>query len=90
MSEGKDSFEVVKEFVMGLGERAATREEAQSIEPALRDIYTRLMRVRMVAPKVDLSERMWGLIELVGLEARPVREEKRRSGPAFGQAASFL
>jgi hypothetical protein len=70
---GKDSFEVVKEFLVGIGERRPTREEVQTIAPALVDIYQRLMRVRAVAPTVDLSERLWTLMGVIGLKAKPVR-----------------
>jgi hypothetical protein len=81
---GKDSFEVVKEFLLGVGERKIGRDDAQSIAPALFDIYQRLMRVRAVAPTVDVSERLWGLMELVGIKAKPVR------AASFRSAASFL
>lgn len=81
---GKDSFEVVKEFLLGVGERKIGRDDVQSIAPALFDIYQRLMRVRAVAPTVDVSERLWGLMELVGIKAKPVR------AASFRSAASFL
>ena len=50
---------------------------------SLADIYQRLMRVRSIAPSVDVSERMWELMALVGLKAKPVRT-------SFRSAASFL
>lgn len=81
---GKDSFEVVKEFLLGVGERKIGRDEVQPIAPALFDIYQRLMRVRVVAPTVDVSDRIWGLMELVGIKAKPVR------AASFRSAASFL
>lgn len=81
---GKDSFEVVKEFLAGLGDRRPEREEVQGIASALADIYQRLMRVRSIAPSVDVSERMWELMGMIGLKAKPVR-----SAP-FRSAASFL
>ena len=80
---GKDSFEVVKEFLAGLGDRRPQREEVQAIAVALADIYQRLMRVRSIAPSVDVSERMWELMGMVGLKAKPVRTP-------FSRAASFL
>jgi hypothetical protein len=80
---GKDSFEVVKEFLAGLGDRRPQRDEVQTIAVALADIYQRLMRVRSIAPSVDLSDRMWELMSLVGLKAKPVRS-------SFRSAASFL
>ena len=80
---GKDSFEVVKEFLMGLGDRRPRNEEVATIAVALADIYQRLMRVRSIAPSVDVSERMWELMALVGLKAKPVRT-------SFRSAASFL
>jgi hypothetical protein len=80
---GKDSFEVVKEFIMGLGDRRPSRDEVQQIAIALADIYQRLMRVRSIAPSVDVSERMWELMAMVGLKAKPVRS-------SFRSAASFL
>jgi len=55
----------------------------QAIAPALRDIYERLMRVRAVAPSVDLSDRLWELMEMVWLKARPARRT------AFFRAASL-
>jgi hypothetical protein len=82
--EEKDSFEVVKEFLMTLGERRPERDEVQTVAPALREIFDRLMRVRAVAPTVDLSDRMWTLMEMVGIRARPVRST------GFRSAASFL
>jgi len=82
---GKDSFEVVKEFIMGLGDRRPQRDEVQQIAIALADIYQRLMRVRSIAPTVDVSERMWELMGMVGLKAKPVR-----SATSFRSAASFL
>lgn len=80
---GKDSFEVVKEFLSGLGDRRPQRDEVQAIAAALADIYQRLMRVRSIAPSVDVSERMWELMAMVGLKAKPVRS-------SFRSAASFL
>lgn len=80
---GKDSFEVVKSFLAGVGERRPSREEVQTIAPALVDIYQRIMRVRAVAPTVDLSERLWGLMEIVGLKAKPVRTASFRSAASF-------
>ena len=82
---GKDSFEVVKEFLVGLGDRRPQREEVQAIATALADIYQRLMRVRSIAPTVDVSERMWELMGMVGLKAKPVRPAS-----TFRSAASFL
>ena len=80
---GKDSFEVVKEFLSGLGDRRPQRAEVEAIATALADIYQRLMRVRSIAPTVDVSERMWELMAMVGLKAKPVRS-------SFRSAASFL
>jgi hypothetical protein len=81
--EGRDSFEVVKEFLTALGDRPARRDEVQVIAPALREIFERLMKVRAVAPTVDLSDRMWTLMEMVG-----IRKPGRAGG--FRSAASFL
>ena len=83
---GKDSFEVVKEFLAGLGKEKPGPEEALRIKPALVDIHDRLMRVRKIAPAVDLSERMWELMVLVGLKAAPAPSPAR----SFRSAASFL
>ena len=80
---GKDSFEVVKEFIVSLGDRRPQRDEVAQIATALADIYQRLMRVRSIAPSVDVSERMWELMAMVGLKAKPVRS-------SFRSAASFL
>jgi hypothetical protein len=80
---GKDSFEVVKEFIMGLGDRRPQRDEVQQIATALADIYQRLMRVRSIAPSVDVSDRMWELMGMVGLKAKPVRSASFRSAASF-------
>lgn len=82
--EERDSFEVVKEFVAALGERRPEREELQAIAWALKDIFDRLMNVRKVAPTVDLSDRMWSLMETVGIRPKPIR------ATGFRSAASFL
>jgi hypothetical protein len=82
---GKDSFEVVKEFLTGLGDRRPQKEEVQTIAFALADIYQRLMRVRSIAPTVDVSDRMWELMSMVGLKAKPVRTMS-----SIRSAASFL
>ena len=83
MDGGKDSFEVVKEFIMGLGDRRPQREEVAQIATALADIYQRLMRVRSIAPTVDVSDRMWELMSMVGLKAKPVRSASFRSAASF-------
>ena len=80
---GKDSFEVVKEFIMGLGDRRPQRAEVAQIATALADIYQRLMRVRTIAPTVDVSDRMWELMGMVGLKAKPVRSASFRSAASF-------
>ena len=80
---GKDSFEVVKEFITGLGDRRPQLDEVQAIAVALADIYQRLMRVRSIAPTVDVSERMWELMGMVGLKAKPVRSASFRSAASF-------
>ncbi len=80
---GKDSFEVVKEFLAALGDRRPQRDEVQAIAGALADIYQRLLRVRSIAPSVDVSERMWELMTLVGLKAKPVRTASFRSAASF-------
>ena len=68
-----DSFEVVKEFLVRIGDRKAQPSEVREIQWALGDIYRRLMSVRSVSPTVDLSERMWSLMSTIGIAARPVR-----------------
>ena len=80
---GKDSFEVVKEFITSLGDRRPRLDEVQSIAVALADIYQRLMRVRSIAPTVDVSDRMWELMGMVGLKAKPVRSTSFRSAASF-------
>jgi hypothetical protein len=82
---GKDSFEVVKGLLAEVGDRKPQREDALKVAWALKDIYERLMRVRAIAPTVDLSERMWELMSLAGIKAKPVRTPS-----AFRSAASFL
>ena len=78
-----DSFEIVKEFIVALGDRRPQTEEVQSIAVALADIYQRLMRVRTIAPTVDVSDRMWELMGMVGLKAKPVRSTSFRSAASF-------
>ena len=80
----RDSFEVIKGFLSRVGERKPNRDEITEISGALKDIYERLMKVRAVAPTVDLSERMWMLMELAGIRRKPVR------GISIRNAASFL
>jgi hypothetical protein len=80
----RDSFEVVKDFVAGLGMRKPEPWEVQRIAPALSEIYQRLMRVRSYAPRVDLSESMWRLMEMIGIRSR------RIGGDSLRNAASFL
>jgi hypothetical protein len=87
-TEGKDSFEVVKEFLGRAGERSLERGEVLEIKAALEDIHARLMRVRSIAPTVDLSERMWSLMQMVGIQAKPVRTTG--FGKGLRSAASFL
>ena len=82
---GRDSFEVAKEFIARIGERAPTTGELQEVSPALRDIYERLMRVRAWAPSVDLSEKLWVLMGMAGFPVKPARDAS-----AVRRAASFL
>jgi hypothetical protein len=82
----KDSFEVVKGLLADLGAKKPEREDALKVAWALKDIYERLMRVRAIAPMVDLSERMWDLMALAGLKAKPVRQ----ASSALRSAATFL
>ncbi len=82
---GTDSFEVVKGFLASLGDRRPERADALKVVFALKDIHERLMRVRTIAPTVDLSERMWELMSLAGLKAKPVRPAS-----TFRSAATFL
>lgn len=70
---GKCSFEVVRGFVERLGKDTPRVDQIREIAPALHDIYRRVMRVREVAPSIDLSERMWELMKMAGLKAKPVR-----------------
>ena len=67
---GTDSFEVVKGFVKELGGRQPEPWEVMKIAPALNEIHQRLMRVRSYAPRVDLSDHMWKLMEMVGIRSR--------------------
>ena len=68
---------------MGLGDRRPERHEVEAIATALADIYQRLMRVRTIAPSVDVSDRMWELMSMVGLKAKPVRSASFRSAASF-------
>ena len=79
---GKDSFDVVKSFLARVGERTPELHEVVEISGALEDIHNRLMRVRSVAPSVDLSERMWALMNLAGVP--------RKSGRGFIRSAAML
>ncbi len=80
---GKDSFEVVKSYLAELGEGKPRPEDALRIKAARVAIHERLMRVRKIAPTVDLSERMWELMVLVGLKAAPARSRSFRSAASF-------
>lgn len=81
---GRDSFEVIKEFLTRVGKRAPNRDEVREISPALKELYERLMKVRTIAPTVDLDDRVWMLMELAGIRRTPVR------GISIRNAASFL
>lgn len=81
MNLNLDSFEQVKVLLSRIGDRAPTQDDARSIAPALFDIYQRLMRVRVVAPTTDYSQKLWNLLGLVGIPnkslKRPVEEAPR-------------
>ncbi len=81
---GRDSFEVVRNFLTGLEDRAPRKDDVQRIEDDLRNVYQRLLRVRMIVPAVDLNERVWALMEMVGIRAKPA------GGSMIRNAASFL
>ena len=81
---GSDSFDVIKEFLTRVGNRKPNRDEIHEISGALRDVYERLMRVRTVSPAIDLSDRMWMLMELAGIRKKPA------GGISIRNAASFL
>lgn len=69
-----DSFTQARILFERLGEKDPTKDDALSIAPALFDIYERLMRVRQVSPTSDVSDRLWRLMELVGLKNRSLRK----------------
>jgi len=66
-----------------LARAALTASTGLQIATALADIYQRLMRVRSIAPTVDVSDRMWELMSMVGLKAKPVRSASFRSAASF-------
>lgn len=70
--DSRDSFEVVKDLLLAHPE--PTQEQAREIAPALFDIYQRLMRVRSVSPTTDVGERLWRLMELVGIKNRSLKK----------------
>ena len=82
-----DAFTVVRDFMDRIGDREPTAEEISEVRPALEELYQKLERIRKMSPatrKVDVSERVWGLLRRIGKKPLPV---PRRP---FGRAASFL
>lgn len=82
------SFEVVKDFLAGLGGRKPTREEAMTIAPQLEDLYAKIVRLRALSPtftRVNLSDEVWNLMALIGKESF-----KNRPPGGLRSAASFL
>lgn len=64
--EAVDSFTVLRALFAKHPE--PTLEQAREVSPALFDIYERLMRVRVVAPTVILDEKVYRLMDMVGIK----------------------
>ena len=80
--EGKDSVDVVRDFLIKLGGRTPTRGEVQKIGAHLEEIESRVLRLRKLAPayrKVDLSKDIRVLLRIL----------RSKSG-GLRSAASFL
>lgn len=84
---GADAFVVVRDFLERLGDRAPNAEDVMPIRPALEVVYEKLMRLREISPayrRLDLSDRLWSLMQMIGKKPQPAIRT------AFGRAASFL
>lgn len=82
-----DAFTVVHDFMEKLGDRMPTADEIAGVRPALEALHEKLMRLRAMSPlfrRVDFSERIWKMMELVGKKPQPAPRS------ALGRAASFL
>lgn len=73
MTQAFESFDAVRDF-LARTPFPPTTEQIGEIRWALRDISDRLARVRMVAPKTDLTDRMWKLMEIAGLPVKPIKK----------------
>ncbi len=66
--KGKDSLDVVREFLTELGGRTPTRGEVQEIGAHLEEIESRVLRLRKLAPayrRVDLSKDIRVLLRIL-------------------------
>jgi hypothetical protein len=80
--KGKDSLDVVREFLTEFGGRTPTRGEVQKIGAHLEEIESRVVRLRKLAPayrRVDLSKDIRVLLRIL----------RSKSG-GLRSAASFL
>jgi len=80
--EGRDSMDVVRDFLMNLSGRTPTRGEVQKIGSHLEELESRVLRLRKLAPayrKLDLSKDVRVLLRIL----------RSKSG-GLRSAASFL
>ena len=80
--EGRDSMDVVRDFLTNLGGRTPTRGEVQKIGSHLEELESRVLRLRKLAPayrKLDLSKDVRVLLRIL----------RSKSG-GLRSAASFL
>ena len=71
MERGKGAIESVKAFLRSLGEREPELGEAFLMRGPLDEICRRLLGARRLAPRLDLSPRVWALMELLGRHPDP-------------------
>lgn len=69
-----DSFDAIRIWLQKNGDPKTG--DISEIRWALQDVYERLMKVRLVAPTTDLTDRMWMLMERAGFK-RPARRGLR-------------
>ena len=80
--EGRDSMDVVRDFLTNLSGRTPTRGEVQKIGSNLEELESRVLRLRKLAPayrKLDLSKDVRVLLRIL----------RSKSG-GLRSAASFL
>ncbi len=70
-----DSFDEISAWLRRQGDDPAAGD-IQEIREYLEDVHRRLLNVRMVSPTVDLTDRMWLLMQRAGLEVKKYRSRK--------------